>query len=127
MRRVQLALARVQLGAQLDERFAQRLSLDAPRKNRPFALEASAGNRSAARDLFAGKRDDGVAQSAFAHERDAGGELIDDQDVAHEEVHDAAVLRLRFDQRVRVADHAGGGAQLRRKLASFAIRERIER
>ena len=72
VRRVQRAFALVQLGAQLDQRFAQSARLNATRQNRAFALEASAGNRTAAGDLLAGQRDDGVAQSALAHEGDSG-------------------------------------------------------
>ena len=69
VRRVQPDFALLQLGAQLDHRFAQSARLNAPRQNRAFALEASARNRTAAGNLLAGQRDDGVRTRARARGR----------------------------------------------------------
>ena len=88
VRRVQYALGFRELLAQPTSASRRRRRLEPAGQNRALALEASAGDRASAGDLFAPQRDDRVAQAAPAHQLDAGFERRHDQHVAHEEVDD---------------------------------------
>ena len=127
MRRAQAALGVLEFRVHADERVAQTLRLKAPREDRALAREASAGDRAAAGDLLAAKRDDRVAKTAPANELDSGLKLVDDQHVADQEAHDSGKPRRGADERVRVAQDAGDGADRRIELASLAVRQRVER